>query len=208
MKRESSPGDDQLTKKQWRSKLIMRKSFGAKPLTYPQPVYILAAYAADGTPDVMNAAWGGISDDKEISLCISAGHKTTKNILESKAFTISMADVKNLVACDYVGIVSANSVPDKFEKAGFHAIKSEYVNAPLIKELPIAMECLLKSYDKETCRLVGEIVNVSIDESVLDSDGNVDVAKAQPITFDPFNNTYVALGNVSGKAFEAGKALK
>lgn len=119
-----------------------------------------------------------------------------------------MADVKNLVACDYVGIVSANSVPDKFEKAGFHAIKSEYVNAPLIKELPIAMECRLKSYDKETCRLVGEIVNVSIDESVLDSDGNVDVAKAQPITFDPFNNTYVALGNVSGKAFEAGKALK
>ena len=186
----------------------MRKSFGAKPLTYPQPVYILAAYAADGTPDVMTAAWGGISDDKEISLCISAGHKTTKNILESKAFTISMADVKNLVACDYVGIVSANSVPDKFEKAGFHAIKSEYVNAPLIKELPIAMECRMKSYDKETCRLVGEIVNVSIDESVLDSDGNVDVAKAQPITFDPFNNTYVALGNVSGKAFEAGKALK
>lgn len=186
----------------------MRKNFGAKPLTYPQPVYILAAYATDGTPDAMNAAWGGISDDKEISLCISAGHKTTKNILESKAFTISMADVKNLVACDYVGIVSANSVPDKFEKAGFHAIKSEYVNAPLIKELPIALECRLKSYDKETCRLVGEIVNVSIDESVLDSDGNVDVAKAQPITFDPFNNTYVALGNVSGKAFEAGKALK
>ena len=186
----------------------MRKSFGAKPLTYPQPVYILAAYAADGTPDVMNAAWGGISDDKEISLCISAGHKTTKNILESKAFTISMADVKNLVACDYVGIDSTNSVPDKFAKAGFHAIKSEYVNAPLIKELPIAMECRLKSYDKETCRLVGEIVNVSIDESVLGSDGNVDVAKAQPITFDPFNNTYVALGNVSGKAFEAGKALK
>lgn len=186
----------------------MRKSFGAKPLTYPQPVYILAAYAADGTPDAMNAAWGGISDDKEISLCISAGHKTTKNILESKAFTISMADVKNLVACDYVGIVSANSVPDKFEKAGFHAIKSEYVNAPLIKELPIALECRLKSYDKETCRLVGEIVNVSVDESVLDSDGNVDVAKAQPITFDPFNNTYVSLGNVSGKAFEAGKALK
>ena len=83
-----------INSKKWRSKLIMRKNFGAKPLTYPQPVYILAAYAADGTPDAMNAAWGGISDDKEISLCISAGHKTTKNILESKAFTISMADVK------------------------------------------------------------------------------------------------------------------
>lgn len=186
----------------------MRKDFGAKPLTYPQPVYILAAYAADGTPDAMNAAWGGISDDKEISMCISAGHKTTKNILESKAFTVSMANVKNLVACDYVGITSANSVPDKFEKAGFHAVKSAYVNAPLIKELPIALECRLKSYDSEACRLVGEIVNVSVDESVLDSDGNVDIAKAQPITFDPFNNTYVALGSVAGKAFDAGKALK
>ena len=186
----------------------MRKNLGAKPYTYPQPVFILSAFNENGVPNAMNAAWGGISDDKQITMCISASHKTLKNILLKKAFTVSMGDLDNLTACDYVGIVSGNDTPDKFEKAGFHAIKSEYVNAPLIKELPIAMECRLKSYDKETCRLVGEIVNVSIDESVLDSDGNVDVAKAQPITFDPFNNTYVALGNVSGKAFEAGKALK
>lgn len=186
----------------------MRKNFGAKPYTYPQPVFILAAYGEDGTPCAMNAAWGGISEGNEISMCISAGHKTTKNILSRGAFTVSMADVGHLVACDYVGITSGNSVPDKFARAGFHALRSEFVDAPLIEELPVAVECKLKSYDPESCRLVGEIVNVSVSESVLDADGNVDVAKAAPITFDPFNSTYVALGAVVGKAFSAGKALK
>ena len=186
----------------------MRKNFGAKPYTYPQPVFILAAYGEDGTPCAMNAAWGGISDDNELSMCISAGHKTTKNILAKGAFTVSMATVKYLAACDYVGIVSGNTVPDKFEKAGFHAVKSAFVDAPLIEELPVAVECRLKSYDENTCRMVGEIVNVSVDESVLDENGNVDVAKVRPITFDPFNNTYVALGEVAGKAFHDGKELK
>lgn len=186
----------------------MRKNFGAKPYTYPQPVFILAAYGEDGTPDAMNAAWGGMSDSNELSMCISAGHKTTKNILARKAFTVSMADTANVVACDYVGMVSGNSVPDKFERAGFHAIKSEYVDAPLIEELSIAAECRLKSYDPETGRLVGEIVNISVDERVLDESGQVDVAKAQPITFDPFNNTYVALGKIVGKAFHDGGSLK
>lgn len=186
----------------------MRKNFGAKPYTYPQPVFIIAAYGDNDMPNAMNAAWGGISNGTELSICISAGHKTTKNLLERKAFTVSMADVKNMVACDYLGIVSGNSVPDKFQKAGFHSVKSEFVDAPLIKELPITVECKLKSYDTKTGCLVGEIVNVSVDERVLDKSGNVDVSKVQPITFDPFNNTYVALGNVVGNAFSAGKALK
>ncbi len=186
----------------------MRKNFGAKPYTYPQPVFILAAYGEDGTPCAMNAAWGGISDDNELSMCVSAGHKTTKNILAKGAFTVSMATVKYLAACDYVGIVSGNTVPNKFEKAGFHAVKSAFVDAPLIEELPVAVECRLKSYDENPCRMVGEIVNVSVDESVLDENGNVDVAKVRPITFDPFNNTYVALGEIAGKAFHDGKELK
>ena len=147
----------------------MRKNFGAKPYTYPQPVFMLATYGEDGTPDVMNAAWGGISEGNELSLCISAGHKTTKNFLARQAFTVSMADVAHMAACDYVGIVSANTVANKFEKAGFHAVKSEFVDAPLIEELPIAVECRVKSYDKDTCRLVGEIVNVSVDERVLNA---------------------------------------
>ena len=186
----------------------MRKNFGAKPYTYPQPVYILATYGEDGTPDAMNAAWGGISQSTELTMCISLGHKTTENILKRKAFTVSIADTAHMTACDYVGIVSGNDVPDKFEKAGFHALKSEFVDAPLIEELPVAVECRLKSYDKETHRLVGEIVNVCADERVLDAAGNVDVTKVQPITFDPFNNTYVALGEIVGKAFHDGAELK
>ena len=186
----------------------MRKNFGAKPYTYPQPVYILATCGEDGTPDAMNAAWGGISDDREISLCISAGHKTTENILKRKAFTVSMADADHVAACDYVGLVSGNSEKDKFEKAGFHAVKSEFVDAPLIEELPVAVECRLVSYDPETCRLVGEIVNVSADESVLDENGKIDPDKLRPITFDPIHHTYRVLGEKVGNAFKDGAKLK
>ena len=186
----------------------MRKNFGAKPYTYPQPVFILAAYGKDGTPDAMNAAWGGITDNNELTMCISAGHKTTKSILERKAFTVSMADKEHTVACDYVGIVSGNNEPDKFKKAGFHAVKSDFVDAPLIEELAVAVECKLKSYDPDSCLMVGEIVNVSVDEKVLDENGNVDVKKVQPIAFDPFNSDYVVLSEVVGKAFHDGKKLK
>lgn len=186
----------------------MRKNFGAKPLCYPQPVFIIATYGEDGTPDAMNAAWGGISESDEISLCLSAGHKTVKNILKKGAFTVSMADVEHLVACDYVGLASGNNVPDKFTKAGFHAVKSEFVDAPLIEELPIAVECKLKDYNPETCILRGQIVNVSVDEKVLGEDGKVDAAKAAPIIFDPFNNAYLKVGEKVGNAFSDGKRLK
>lgn len=186
----------------------MRKNLGVKPYTYPQPVFIIAAYDEDGVPNAMNAAWGGISEGNEISMCLSSNHKTVKNILERKAFTVSMADVSNMVACDYLGLVSGNNVQDKLVKAGLHATKSTFVDAPLIDELPIAVECKLKSYDKLTCRMVGEILNVSVDERVLDENGKVDVAKAAPITFDPFNNAYVKLGEKVGNAFKDGLALK
>lgn len=186
----------------------MRKNFGAKPLTYPQPVFIIATYDEDGTPDAMNAAWGGISEMKEISMCLSADHKTVKNILNRKAFTVSMAEAGLVAACDYVGLVSGNKVPDKFAKAGFHATKSEFVDAPLIDELSIAVECRLKDYNPGTSILRGEIVNVSVDERVLDESGKVDVAKAAPIIFDPFNNDYLKVGEKVGNAFSDGKSLK
>ena len=114
----------------------MRKNFGAKPWTYPQPVFILATYDENGVPDAMNAAWGGISDDKELTMCISASHKTTANILARKAFTVSMATAEQVVACDYVGIESGKRVPDKLEKTGWHLIRAEFVDAPLVEELP------------------------------------------------------------------------
>ena len=186
----------------------MRKNFGAKPMCYPMPVYIIAAYGADGIPNAMNAAWGGISEEEEISICISAEHKTTENILRSKAFTVSMATEAQVVACDYVGIVSGNKEPDKFAKAGFHATKSEFVDAPLIDELPMALECQLVSYDPESCRLVGRIVNVSADESVLGADGKIDPEKLRPITYDPVHHHYLTLGKKVGHAFKDGLALK
>ena len=128
----------------------MRKNFGAKPWTYPQPVFILAAYGEDGTPNAMNAAWGGISEDKELSMCISAGHKTTANILSRKAFTVSMATAEQAVACDYVGIESGNKVADKVAKAGWHTTKSEFVDAPLIDELPMAVKWVRSSTSAPT----------------------------------------------------------
>lgn len=186
----------------------MRKNLGVKPCTYPQPVFMVATYDENGNPDVMNAAWAGISSEAEISFDMGSTHKTTANILKRKAFTVSMANVENVVACDYVGIVSGNKDPEKFKKSGFTAVKSDFVDAPLIDELPIALECELISYDEKTCRLVGKIVNLSVDEKVLDKDGNVDVKKAKPITYDPFNHNYVALGEIVGKAFSDGAKLK
>lgn len=186
----------------------MRKNFGVKPWCYPQPVFILAAYDKEGVPCAMNVAWGGIHYDDQIAMCISAHHKTTANILATKAFTISMADAKHVVGCDYVGVVSGNKVSDKFSKAGFTAIKSEFVNAPLIKELPMAIECELISYDNVTCNLIGKIVNVSADESILDSKGMIDVSLLNPITFDPVHNTYHVIGEKVGNAFKDGLKLK
>lgn len=185
----------------------MRKNFGAKPILYPEPVLIIGTYDENGVPDAMNAAWGGISEVNEISLCLSAEHKTVKNILARGAFTISMATVDTVVPCDYVGLVSGNNTADKFERTGFHAIKSETVDAPLIEELPMAVECRLIGYDEETCRLVGEIVNVCADESVL-TDGKIDPAKLRPITYDSMNHAYYALGEKVGHAFKDGAALK
>ena len=156
----------------------------------------------------MNAAWGGISEETELSICLSPEHKTVENILARGAFTVSMADADHVVACDYVGVVSGNDEPNKMEKAGFHTTKAEHVDAPLIDELPLAIECTLISYDKESCRLVGEIVNVSADECILGENGKIDPAKLKPITYDPVNHTYLQLGEKVGNAFKDGFQLK
>ncbi len=186
----------------------MRKNFGAKPITYPQPVFIVAAYDENGVPCCMNAAWGGITEEAEITICLSADHKTTKNIQISGAFTVSMADADHVAECDYVGVVSGNDVPNKFEKAGFHATKSEFVNAPLIDELLMTLECKLVSYDENTCRLIGEIVNVSADERILDEKGRIAADKLRPITFDPSRNEYLVIGEKVGNAFCDGLKFK
>ncbi len=185
----------------------MRKDFGAKPCIYPEPVLIIGTYNEDGTPNAMNAAWGGIHDDTEIGVCLSPEHKTVENILKRKAFTVSIGTKDTLVACDYVGIVSGNDVPDKVAKAGLHAEKSDKVDAPMFKELPMCLECTLISYTERNCECVGEIVNLSIDDSVL-TDGKMDLKKLQPIIYDGLNHDYLVMGEKVGKAFHDGAQLK
>ena len=186
----------------------MRKNFNAQAILYPMPVLIIGSYDKNGTPDAMNAAWGGISGETEISICISNTHKTTENILTRGAFSVSAADAANVTSADYVGIVSGLTEPDKIQKAGWHAVKSSNVDAPIFEELPLTLECKLKSYDRETGHLIGEIVNISVDESILDETGKIDVSKLCPITYDPVHHTYRVLGEIAGQAFHDGQKLK
>lgn len=186
----------------------MRKNFGPKPWMYPMPVLILASYGEKGVPNAMNAAWGGISDEWEISVCVDASHKTMENILDRGAFTVSFATEDMVISCDYVGVVSGKKEPEKFKKAGFREIPSSFVDAPLIAELPMALECRVKSYDEESCRLVGDIINVSVDEDYLDEDGNPSPGLIKPIVYDPVGHGYYALGERVGQAFFDGLKLK
>lgn len=178
--------------------------FGAKPLMLPMPVLIIGTYDENGVPNAMNAAWGITTDYQEITISL-ADHKTTDNLLKTGAFTVSMATEDYVEACDYVGVVSGKNVPNKFEKAGFHATKSSRVNAPIIDELPMVMECKVKSFENDI--LIGEIVNVCADESVV-TEGKIDPSKLKPITYDPCNNKYIGLGKVVGNAFSDGLKLK
>ena len=182
----------------------MRKNFGQQTWFYPMPVLIVAAYDENGNANAMNAAWGGITDTDKISIAMSS-HKTTDNILKNKAFTVSIGTKEFLTSCDYVGIVSGNKEKDKFKKAGFTEVRSEFVNAPIINELPITLECELYSYENEV--MVGKIINVSCDEKYLGVDGLPDLDKFTPITFDPIHHDYLELGEAVGEAFRAGKEI-
>lgn len=185
----------------------MRKNFGAKPWFYPLPVLIIGTYDENGTPDAMNAAWGGLYDSDKVILCLSAGHKTTANILKKSAFTVSFADAAHVAEADFVGLVSANQVPDKLAKAGLHTRKSEVVDAPVIDEFPMTLECkFLRA--TEDGNIIGQIVNICADERILDEDGKIDPDKFQPISFEPVHNTYRKLGEVVGNAFRDGGKLK
>lgn len=184
----------------------MRKNFGVKTYLYPQPVMIIGTYDEGGKANAMNAAWGGIVGANEIIVDLGS-HKTTDNIMKTKSFTVSVADAAHTVECDYVGVVSANKEPDKMTKAGFTTVKSEFVNAPVINELPLVIECNLKQVI-DGSKFIGEIVNVSADESILGDDGEIDLTKLRPITYDPVHHGYYELGNRVGNAFSDGNKLK
>ena len=184
----------------------MRKNFGKQSWVLPQPVLILATYDKTGKPNAMNAAWGGMYDDNQIIICLGS-HRTTENIKEQKAFTVSFGDVKNLAAADYVGIVSADDEPDKMKKAGFTCVKSERVNAPVIEQFPVTLECNLVKFTEDG-DVVGDIVNVSAEDSVLDAKGRIDLGKLDLIIFDPVCAAYRKVGEKVGNAFSDGKKLK
>ena len=171
------------------------------------PVLIIGTYDENGTPNAMNAAWGGIYDTNQVMVCLADDHKTTDNIKKTGAFTVSFATENTVAPCDYVGIVSANDVPDKFARAGFHAVRSEHVNAPVIEELPMTVECKLIRFNEDGI-CVGEIVNVSADESILDENGKVDAKELAPIIYDGVSHAYWGFGKKVGQAFSDGKKLK
>ena len=183
----------------------MRKDFGPKSWVYPAPVLMIGTYDENQVPNIMNAAWGCVFDYNVITISLSE-HKTTRNIEASKAFTVSFATVDTVKESDYFGIESGAKV-NKVEKAGFHAFKSSHVNAPLFEEYPLTLECKLISFNHETGQLLGEVVNVSADESIL-TYGDIDITKLNAIVFDPFSNSYVVANEKVAKAFKIGLELK
>ena len=183
-----------------------RKNFGAQPYLFPQPVLIIATYDENGKPNAMNAAWGGIVGMDEIMIDLSR-HKTTDNLLKTRAFTVSAADVEHMVACNYVGMVSGAKEPNKTEKAGFTTTKSAFVNAPVINELPVTLECELVEVIGGS-KYLGRIVNVSVDQRVLGDDGEISMNKFKPITYETVHRTYYDLGKQVGTAFHDGAKLK
>lgn len=187
----------------------MKINLGVKPYLFPMPVLMIATYDDDGQVNVMNMAWGGICDDNKVALNISDTHKTAANLRARRAFTISVADIDHLEAADYFGMVSGNKVPDKFECTGLHAVRSERVDAPVVTEFPLTIECRvvdMKTTDG-TMRAVGEIVNVMVEDTALDERGRVDPLKLKAFLFDAFQSGYYAIGEKVGQAWKSGAEM-
>ena len=187
----------------------MRKDLGKQPAVFPMPVLMVAAYDEKGTVQVMNAAWGMICGMDKIALFIDEDHATTKAIRQTRAFTVSLADRDHMDAADYYGIATGNKMPDKFARSGCHAEKSAHVNAPVITEFPVALECELAEI-AETENLhavVGRIVNVSADEKVVAENGKIDPLKLNALIFDQFQSGYYVATEKVGRAWDAGKEM-
>ncbi|MBQ8603178.1 MAG: flavin reductase family protein [Bacteroides sp.] len=186
------------------------KSFGQKPWVLPQPVLIIGTYNSDGTPNAMNAAWGGQWDAKEIMICMGS-HATTENLARCNEFTVAFATKETMVASDFVGIVSAKNDPDKIQKTGWTAVKSENVNAPVFTDFPMTLECrILRKIDETEAgyNIIAEIINILVDENYLAEDGKPDIEKMQLITYEPVRHGYHIIDKRVGNAFSDGKNLK
>ncbi len=186
----------------------MRKNIGIKPYLLPMPVLVIGTYNEDKSPNAMNVAYGSMRDNKSISLYINPVRKTIKNILRTKAFTVNLADMAHLLDADYIGIVSGNDNKDKLKRTSFEAIKSDFVDAPIISFSPLSMECKFISYDEEDHRLVGEIVNVCVEEEFIDQKGKIKIESMDLITYNPIENTYNHIGDFVGHAFASKEIME
>ena len=187
----------------------MKKDLGVKPYLFPMPVLLVATYGDGDTVDVMNMAWGGICGKNMVSLNIEEEHKTTENIKKRGAFTLSIADIPHLEAADFFGIASGNKMDNKFERSGLTAVKSEKVDAPIVQEFPLTLECKVVEDKMEVYghHVIGEIVGVLAEESVLDEKGKVDPTKLNAFVFDQFQNGYYTIGEKVGQAWHSGVPL-
>lgn len=183
-----------------------RTNMGAKIFVTPQPALMIGTYDENGNPDVMMAAWGGQCDNNQVCFRLSP-HRTTTNLRATKEFTLSYATQRDVAESDYFGTVSANDVPDKIAQAGFTVTKSQNINAPIIDQYPLTMECrVVEIIEREGdgCFVIGEVVNTIADPSIL-TDGRIDLDKLQPIVFDASMPSYRSVGGVVGGAWDAGK---
>ena len=187
----------------------MRKNIKTTEAIFPMPVLMIATYNEDGSIDVMNAAWGTMLSRNEVILNLTETHKTVKNIKQRKAFTVSIADSKHIVEADYFGLASGNNTPNKFENSGLTAIKSENVDAPIIDEFPICLECEFIEYqdDQYGCGVIGKVVNVTALENVMNGE-TVDIELVNAIAFDPYTHGYYKVAERVGNAFKDGLQLK
>lgn len=188
----------------------MKKSLGVKPFIFPMPVVMISTYNEDDSVNSMAMSWGGICSPNMVALNINSEHKTSINIMERRAFTLSIADVDHVKEADYLGMVSGDTVEDKFERTKLNAVKSEKVDAPIITDFPLTLECELVECQDQPYgfRVLGKIVDVLAEEELLDSGDNVDPTKLEALIFDQFQNGYYVAGEKVGQAWDAGKAFE
>lgn len=193
----------------WKGVIIMFKNFEVKPYLFPMPTYMIGTYNENDTVDVMMMAWGGICAEDMVALNLEAEHKTVTNLETRKAFTLAVPGTDTLRESDFFGIATSNKMADKFERSGLHAVKSEHVDAPIITEYPLTLECEVVEMQTQPygLRVLGKIVNVIADEKVLDENGKIDAGKLHAFAFDQMQNGYYAIGEKIGQAWHSGADL-
>ena len=187
----------------------MRQTLKHTEGIFPMPVLMVATYNEDGSVNVMNAAWGTMQERDNIALNLTETHKTVQNIKARKAFTVSIADAAHVVEADYFGVVSGNKEPKKFEKSGLTASKAEAVDAPVINEFPLCLECEFIEFQNDTYGIgvIGKVVNITADDSVM-VNGKLDMSLVNAIAFDPYTHGYYRVAERVGEAFKDGLSLK